>query len=62
MYDVPDARVNVSIELNMKGEKKTKPVSPFTKMAMIDYPFDHKQERNILVFAKDPVSEKKKQL
>lgn len=56
MYNVPDAPLNISIELNMQGEKKTKMVSAFQKMAMIKYPFEFKQERNIIAFTKDVVS------
>lgn len=55
MYDVPNAPVNVSIELNMQGDKPTRFVSNFQKLVMIDHPFDHGEERQIVVFAKEEV-------
>lgn len=42
--------------MNMQGEKQTKFVSNFQKMAMIDYPFEHGEERKILALMKDEVS------
>lgn len=57
MYDLPDAPLNVLIEMNMQGEKKTKFVGNFERLALIQYPFDHNEQRQILAFAKDEVSE-----
>lgn len=56
MYDVPNAQLNVSIELNMQGEKITRFVSNFQKLAMIEYPFEHGENRSVLAFANDEVS------
>lgn len=52
MYNVPDAPVNVEVELNMQGEKATRFVDNFQRMAMISHRFDHGEERKIIVFAK----------
>lgn len=55
MYNEPNALLNVTIELNMQGEKITRFVDQFQRMAMIPHKFDHKEERNILVLAKGDV-------
>lgn len=55
MYNVPNAPLNVDIELNMQGEKATRFVDNFQRMAMIPYRFDHGEERKILVFTKGNV-------
>lgn len=52
MYNVPDAPLNVQIELNMQAEKSNRFVDNFQRMAMIPHKFDHGEERKILVFAK----------
>lgn len=56
MYDVPNAPLDILIELNMQGEKKTRFVGNFSKLARIEYPFDHGEDRRVLAFAKDDVS------
>lgn len=56
MCDGLHAPLNVSIELNMIGEKPTRILNGFQKLVNIDHPFEHGQERPILVFAKDEVS------
>lgn len=58
MYNVPDAPLKVVIELNMQGEKKTRFVDNFYRVAPMPYAFDHGEERNILAFAKDEESQK----
>lgn len=55
MYNEPNALLNVTIELNMQGEKKTRFVDKFQRMAMIPHKFDRNEERNILVLAKGEV-------
>lgn len=57
MYNVPDAPLNILIEINMQGEKKTRFVTNFQKLAMIQHPFDHGEERQVLAFAKEDVSD-----
>lgn len=57
MYNEPNAPLNVTIELNMQGEKITRFVEKFQRMAMIPHSFDHKEERNIMVLAKGDVIE-----
>ncbi|XP_055375822.1 39S ribosomal protein L1, mitochondrial [Condylostylus longicornis] len=52
MYNVPNAPLNVHIELNMKAEKANRFIDNFQKVAMIPYKFDHGEERRILVFTK----------
>lgn len=52
MYNVPNAPLIAHIELNMKGEKGTKMVDSFYRMAPIAHRFDHGEERTILVIAK----------
>lgn len=41
IYNVPNAPLHVRIELNMQGEKKTRFLDDFTKMAAIPHRFDH---------------------
>lgn len=53
MYNVPNAPLTVEIELNMQGEKATRFLDNFQKMAMVPHKFDHGEERTILVFAKE---------
>lgn len=51
-YNEPNAPVIAYIELNMQGEKITRFVDNFHRMASIKYKFDHGQERTILAFCK----------
>lgn len=55
MYDMPNAPLNILIEMNMQGEKKTRFVSNFQKLAMIEHPFNHGEDRRVLAFTKDEV-------
>jgi len=59
MYNAPNAPLQVTIELNMQGEKKTRFVENFQRIALIPHKFDHGEDRTVLVFAKsqDLVSE-----
>lgn len=52
MYNVPNAPLVAHVELNMKGEKATRFVDNFFRMAPVLHKFDHGEERTILVFAK----------
>ncbi|XP_016987090.1 50S ribosomal protein L1 [Drosophila rhopaloa] len=52
MYNVPNAPLNVDIELNMQAEKITRFVDNFQRMAMIPHKFDHGEDRKIIVFTK----------
>ncbi|XP_055905393.1 39S ribosomal protein L1, mitochondrial [Eupeodes corollae] len=53
MYNVPNAPLNVEIELNMQAEKANRFVDNFNRMAMIPHKFDHGDERKILAFTKE---------
>ena len=53
MCNVPNAPVVAQIELNMQGEKATRFVEGFSRMATIQHKFDHGEERSIIVFTKD---------
>lgn len=55
MYNEPNASLNVTIELNMQGEKKTRFLDQFQRMAIIPNEFNHGEERQILVLAKSEV-------
>lgn len=55
MYGRPDAPLNVEIELNMQGEKMTRFIDNFQRMALIDHNFAHGEDRQILVLAKGEV-------
>lgn len=55
MYGLPNAPLNVLIELNTEGEKKAKFIGNFQKMVAIEHPFDHGEDRIILALAKDEV-------
>lgn len=52
MYNVPNAPLTVQIELNMQGEKATRFVDNFQRMALIKNKFDHGEDRSILALAK----------
>lgn len=52
MYNIPDAPLIAHIEINMQGEKQTRFVENFHRMAPIDHKFEHGEERSILVFTK----------
>lgn len=52
MYGLPNSPLNVEIELNMQGEKITRFVENFHRMAMIDHKFEHGEERQIMALAK----------
>ncbi|XP_055850966.1 39S ribosomal protein L1, mitochondrial [Episyrphus balteatus] len=53
MYNVPNAPLDVEIELNMQAEKANRFVDNFNRMAMIPHKFDHGDERKILAFTKE---------
>lgn len=53
IYNQPNARLNVSIELNMETEKKTKFVENFTRIVAVPHPIEHGEDRSILLFSKD---------
>lgn len=59
MWDSLDSMLNVSIEMNMIGEKPTRMVSNFQKLVLLKHPFEHGQERQLLVFAKEEVHRSK---
>ncbi|XP_053945565.1 39S ribosomal protein L1, mitochondrial [Anastrepha ludens] len=53
MYNLPNAPLNIKIELDMQAEKKNRFVDNFQRMAMVPHKFDQGGElRKILVFAK----------
>ncbi|KAG5864915.1 hypothetical protein JTB14_017006 [Gonioctena quinquepunctata] len=52
MYNKPNANLHVSIELNMQGEKKTRFVENFSRIAGIPHKFDQGEERPVLAFGK----------
>lgn len=52
MYNVPNAPLIAHIELNMQGEKGTKLVDHFNRMAHVRHKFNHGEERAVLVLAK----------
>lgn len=52
VYNVPNAQLIAHVELNMKGDKGTKMVENFHRMAPVKHKFAHGEERSILVLAK----------
>jgi large subunit ribosomal protein L1 len=52
MYNVPNAQLIAHVELNMQGEKATRFVDNFFRMAPVQHKFDHGEDRTILVLAK----------
>lgn len=60
MYNIPNAPLTVEIELNMQGEKATRFVDNFQRVAMIPHKFEHGEERKIIVFTKGNVSDSEK--
>ncbi|VDK82586.1 unnamed protein product [Onchocerca ochengi] len=51
IYNNPNARVRLRMELNMTTEKKTKMVIDSEELVPIPYPFKHNEKRTILAFA-----------
>lgn len=58
MFNVPEAPLFAFIELDMSTDKKTKFVENFTRVAGIPYPFDHGEDRSVIVFAKTQEEQK----
>ena len=54
IYDAPNEKLYVRIEMNMEGEKKTRFVENFTRTAAMPHKFEQEVERNILAFSKVP--------
>lgn len=52
MYNLPKAPVIAYIELNTQGEKATRFVENFHRMAPIQHGFNHGEDRTVLVFTK----------
>lgn len=59
MYDALNTPLNLSVEMNMIGDKPSRLVSNFQKLVVIQHPFEHGQDRSILVFAKEEVNNAK---
>ncbi|VDN08003.1 unnamed protein product [Thelazia callipaeda] len=53
IYNNPNARVRLRMELNMATEKKTKMVADSEEVVPIPYPFKHNEKRTILAFASE---------
>ncbi|XP_056637055.1 39S ribosomal protein L1, mitochondrial [Diorhabda sublineata] len=54
IYNRPEANLNVSIELNMEGEKKTRFLDNFTRIVAIPHKFDQEISRSVAAFSKTP--------
>ncbi|XP_044729005.1 50S ribosomal protein L1 [Chrysoperla carnea] len=52
MYNVPNAPLIAKIELDMRAEKKNRFIDNISRICPIPYPFQHGDDRTILVFAK----------
>ncbi|XP_037953505.1 50S ribosomal protein L1 [Teleopsis dalmanni] len=52
IYNVPNAPLEVNIQLNMQAEKSTRFVDNFQRIAMIEHKFNHGEDRKIMVFTK----------
>lgn len=52
MYNIPNAPLIAHVELNMQGEKATRFIENFYRMAPIQHKFDHGEDRTILVLTK----------
>ncbi|XP_017783589.1 PREDICTED: 50S ribosomal protein L1 [Nicrophorus vespilloides] len=53
VYNKPNSNVHITIELNMEGEKKTRFVDNFTRIAPMPNGFDHGEQRSIIAFTKN---------
>ncbi|VIO99269.1 Uncharacterized protein BM_BM7752 [Brugia malayi] len=51
IYNNPNARIRLRMELNMTTERKTKMVADSEELVPIPYPFKHNEKRTILAFA-----------
>lgn len=54
LYNFLEAPLIANIELNMQGEKKTRFLDNFQRIASIPHAYDHGEQRTILFFAKTP--------
>ncbi|KAJ3647279.1 hypothetical protein Zmor_019165 [Zophobas morio] len=52
MYNEPNSHLLARIELNMQGEKATRFVEDFSRIAAIPHKFEHGDERAIIAFSK----------
>ncbi|KAG8239526.1 hypothetical protein J437_LFUL019216 [Ladona fulva] len=52
VYNLPSAPLNVTIELDMRADKKNKYVEKFTRIVGIPCPFNHGETRKIVAFCK----------
>lgn len=56
MLDAMHEPLNISIEMDMRGEREIKNVSDFRQLVKLAHPFDHGQQRKILFFAREEVN------
>ncbi|XP_018318443.1 uncharacterized protein LOC108732249 isoform X2 [Agrilus planipennis] len=54
MYNKPQEKLNVRVELNMEGEKKTRLLDDFHRVVAMPHKFDMGEERTVLALAKSP--------
>lgn len=50
MINVPDATLNVRLEMDLTTDKKNKFVDKYHKIIELPYPYDHGEDRTILAF------------
>jgi large subunit ribosomal protein L1 len=50
MINVPDAPLNVRLEMDLTTDKKNKFVDKYHKIIELPYPYDHGEDRTILAF------------
>nr|CAD7263127.1 unnamed protein product [Timema shepardi] len=58
VYNIPDAPLNIVIELDMKAEKKNKFLDNLNRIVAVPYAFDQGEERAILALCKTPELQK----
>nr|CAD7404450.1 unnamed protein product [Timema cristinae] len=58
VYNIPDAPLNIVIELDMKAEKKNKFLDNLNRIVAVPYAFDQGEERTVLALCKTPELQK----
>ncbi|XP_063227200.1 large ribosomal subunit protein uL1m [Bacillus rossius redtenbacheri] len=58
VYNVPDAPLTVTFELDLSTDKKTKQVDSLRRLVQIPHPFNPDEARSVIAFCKDAQAQK----
>lgn len=54
MMNIPDAPLNVRMEMDLTTDKRNKFVDKYHKIIELPHPYDHGEDRTILAFCQNP--------